>query len=250
METAAHIKNVLKDFRPTSQKIDLFDPNLRDNSIRVFKLKDKDGQKCKVYAFTERITIEIKLTTSLHFSVNHPDNICSANNPLKNSFRHKIFTTRSNDSEILNCLELITTDIQKLQLKSNEGIFIYRNGIQLVIDKSRQLIEEILTFQEISKILKSRFPDNLETIDRSKIPANLKDLIPFLSEWAISDDVERDEKIRKSSKSILKKVVDIVNPKMDIINSYLDSFKSEPLPYEATLIGSLAELVCELTLQK
>jgi hypothetical protein len=45
-------------------------------------------------------------------------------------------------------------------------------------------------------------------------------------------------------------VVDIVNPKMEIINSYLDSFKSEPLPYEATLIGNLAELVSELSLSK
>jgi len=250
METAAHIKNVLKDFRPTSQKINLSDSNLRDNSTRVFKLKDKDGHKFKVYAFTERIAIEIKLATSIHFSVNLPDNICLANKLLKNSYGLKIFTNHSQDIAILNCISLINADIQNLRLKSNEGIIIYRNGIQLVVDKSRQLIQEILTLQKISEILERTFPDNPETIDTSKIPGNLLDLIPILSEWAISDDAEREEKISKSSKGKLKKMVDIVNPKMEIINSYLDSFKSEPLSYEATLIGNLAELVSELSLSK
>jgi hypothetical protein len=250
METAAHIKNTLKDFRPASQKIDLFDPNLRDNSTRVFKLKHKDGQKFKVYAFTERITIEIKIATSLHFSVNLPDNICLANKLLKNDYGLKLFCNHSQDIAILSCIGLINTDIQNLRLKSNEGLFIYKNGIQLVVDKSRELIQEILTVQKISKILECIFPDSPETIDTSKIPGNLLDLIPILYEWAISDDVEREEKISKSSKGKLKKLVDIVNPKMEVINNYLDSFKSEPLSYEATLIGNLAELVSELSLSK
>jgi hypothetical protein len=246
MTTAEHIKKVLIDFKLTSRKIDLFDPNLQDNSIRVFEIRDKAGNKCKVYAFTERITIETKAATSLHFSINLPDKICSAEKRLNNSYGHKIFTTHSQDSAILSCLGLISNDIQNLRLKSNEGIFIYRNTVQLVVDKSRHLIQEIITIQGIKKILESRFPDNPQTIETSKIPSDLQELIPILSEWAISDDLERNEKISSSSKAKLKKVVDMVTPKMNIINHYLDSFKREPLPYEATLIGNRAELVSEL----
>jgi hypothetical protein len=35
---------------------------------------------------------------------------------------------------------------------------------------------------------------------------------------------------------------------MELIDEYLDNFKDEPMPYEATLIMSLGELVSELAL--
>jgi hypothetical protein len=250
MTTAENIKNKLSDFKVTSQKINMFNPNLGDSSKRVFKITDKDGIKFKVYAYTQRIEIEVKAAISLQFSVNLPDNICGAKKRLNHGFGYKIFTSHAQDSSILSCLNLIKDVLQNLQLKSNEGIFIYRNGVQLVVDKSRDIIPEISILRGLKKILESNFPESPEIFDPSNIPSDLQDLVPFLTEWAISDDDEREIKIRKSSKVKLKRIVDIVSPKMDIINNYLDSFDSDPMPFEATLIGNLAELVSELTLPK
>ncbi len=248
MTTADHIRNMLKDFKLTTHKIDLFDYNLHDRSTRFFKIQDKDGNKYRLFVFTERISIEAKTATTLHFSVNLPDNICLAKYPLDNNFGHKIFTSKSQDASILSCLNIINKEILDIDLNLNEGIFIYQNGIQLVVDKSRLLIKEVLTLQRIKEVLKDKFPLKSEMIDSTKLPSDLQYLIPILAEWAISDDVEREEKISKSSKSKLKKVIDHVSPKMNSINNYLDSFKSEPWPYEATLVANLAEIVSELTI--
>lgn len=246
MTTSEHIKNSIKQFRPTSQKINLYDPNVRSTSTRLFKIKDDKGNSFKLYDFSDRIMLETKVKTALLFSVNQPDNICLANELLESN----IYTDHSNDSLVLACVNLIRQDIQKIQLQKNEGLFVYGNAIQLLVDKTRQLNLEIEFLQKIKPIIEDKFPDTVEVIDASKIPKGLQDLVPYLKEWAISDDSERDEKIKKTSKPKLQKVIDSVNPKMDLINNYLDSFKDEAIPYEATLIMSLAELVAELKLPK
>lgn len=251
MTTAEQIKILTKEFRPTSQKINIFDPNIQDTSTKFFKINDKEGNTFKLFAFSDRIKIETPLKTLLLFAINLPDIVCLANKILSNgSDTNKVYTDQSNDNSVLNCIKLIEQDLQDLGLETNEGLFIYRNVIQLTINKTRQLIPEISTLLKIKSKIEHRFPENPETVDVSKIPADLHDLIPILVEWAISDDLERDEKIKQSSKAKLKKVIDIVNPKINLINNYLNNFKDEPLPYEAILIGNLAELVSELTLIK
>jgi len=250
MTTAEYIKNSLKDFETKSQKINLFDSNLSSHSSRVFNIKDQNGNRYKVYDFADRILIETKANVSLHFAINLPDNVCLANKPLANTMDCKIFIHHSQDAIVLHCLELINDSILSLKLKSNEGVFVYRNSIKLAIDISRPLVEEVQNLQRIKDVIQSKFTDISEEIDVSKIPLNLQDIIPLLPEWAISDDDERKEKINRSSKAKLKKIIETVSPKMDFINNYLDSFKSEPLNYEATLIGNLAELISELSLAK
>ncbi|MBK6834720.1 MAG: hypothetical protein IPG89_10770 [Bacteroidetes bacterium] len=97
--------------------------------------------------------------------------------------------------------------------------------------------------------LEKGFPDKIDAIDISNIPLNLRELSPLLSKWAISDDFERNEKIKRSSKTSLKKLVDSVSPKINEITNYLDGFKNEPLSHEATLFQSLAELIMEISIR-
>ncbi|MDI3321307.1 hypothetical protein [Pinibacter soli] len=246
MTISEHIKNSTKQFKPTSQKINLYDPNVRNTCTRFFKIKDEKGNGFKLYDFSDRIMLETKVKTSLLFAINQPENICLANELLERN----IYTNHSNDNSVLSCVDLIQQDIQEIQLQKNEALFVYRNVIKLLVDKARQLIPEIEFLQKIKLVIEDKFPDSVEIIDTSKIPKDLRDLVPYFEEWAISDDLERDEKIKKSSKSKLQKVVDIVNSKIKFVNNYLDSFGDEALPYEATLIMNLAELVAELTLPK
>jgi len=56
-------------FRPTSQEINLFDPNISDKSTRLIKFKDEQANKFKIWIFTDTVKLETPLTTSLLFSV-------------------------------------------------------------------------------------------------------------------------------------------------------------------------------------
>jgi len=243
------IKDLLKDFRPKSQDIDLYNPNVQEKCFRYFTI-NKDGVRVKLFLFSTKIELEIKINTSLLFAVNMPDKVCLANKPLeKQILGHTVYTNHSNDNMIVNFVKTIEHDIEDWNLKTNEGFFVYGNSLQLFIDHQRELIPEIDSLIKIkSKIEKEPVPKS--DVDASKLPVALQVLVPFLKEWALSDDFDRNEKINQASQSELINVINIVNPKMAAINNYLNSFKNSPLPYEAILIGNLAELVTEVMLLK
>jgi len=87
---------------------------------------------------------------------------------------------------------------------------------------------------------------NMGNLNFSILPKELHELIPLLNEWAISDDSEREKKIDAMSQAQKDMLITTVNPKFPIINSYLDTFNAKAMPEEATIVGSLAELVCEI----
>jgi hypothetical protein len=156
------------------------------------------------------------------------------------------YTNRSNDDVVTDALKLIENEIRDLKLGDGEGLFVYGNAIQLVVDGTRLLLPEIQILRRISSKILHSYAVEKYLVDVSRIRTELHDLVPLFSDWAISDDFERQQKIDKTSKSELGKLVKIVVPKMDLINDYLNSFGDEPLPHEATLIGNLAELVSEI----
>jgi hypothetical protein len=84
MTKEQEIRNKVKMFRPKGQEVNLFDPNLNDKSTRLFKFKDDQDNKFKIWVFTYTVKLETPLTTSLLFSINFPDKVCLANRSLKN----------------------------------------------------------------------------------------------------------------------------------------------------------------------
>jgi len=242
----------MREFKPSSKTINLFDPNIQETSTRCFRLSDEAGNKFKLFVFSERISFEFKVITSLLFAVNLPDVVCFANKPLGVSINgHNVYVSSPDNSFVFDCVALIETEIQDLGFQSNEGLFVYRNGIHLVLSGNRGLLRELAIFRRIRSIIEDNFPeDNLDRFNPTKIPTNLHSLLPFLAEWAIADDLERDEKIDSSSNEELKTVIDAVSPKISQINDYLSSFETEPLTYEAAILGNLAELVSEIKLSK
>lgn len=244
--TSEHIKKTLKDFKLTCHKVNYYDPVISVTSKRVFKMKDEYDNKFKLYDFTGKILIELNAQTSLLFSVNLPNNIFLANKLLKN----KLYAKRSNDNFVSDCFNLIRKDINNISLLKDEALFVYRNGIHLLIRNTRELLPVIIFLQKVKRTIEYHFPDVDETIDISKFPAEFKNLLHVIKEWAIADDTKREEKIKRSSQIKIQKVIDAVSPKMNSINNYLNSFKDEPISYEASLLGNLAELITELSLIK
>ena len=252
MTTEDYIKKTLNDLRPKSQKINHFNPNLKDNSARMFKVSGINGNKFEIYAFSRQIEIGVKLSTSLHFAINNPENICGADKKLRNAdFFLKLFVRVPDDgANIIRAVNSLKSEIENLTLQHDEAIFIYKNAIDFVANPHRLILPELNFLSQFKSSLEHHFPEEIIRINISNIPDELADLIPLLEEWAIPNDSEREEKVKKASKAVLRKIIGIVSPKMGLINSYLDSFGSKPLSHEATLTGNLAELVSELMLQK
>ena len=161
-----------------------------------------------------------------------------------------IYVKHPNDKDALSCVDLIKQEIKDINLKYNEAIFVYANKIKLLLDKQRGLIREINSLQQIKLIIENNFPGPTDVIDVSKIPEDFKTLLPYIKEWAISDDQERSDKVKKTSKAKLQKLLDTIGPKLGLIDKYLDTFRNTPMPYEATLIGNLGELAAELNLNE
>lgn len=158
-------------------------------------------------------------------------------------------------NNIGKCIEMIKDylprfNFQKYLFDPNEGMILCRNSANLALKEPSRILPAIDILLEMLPVIEENFPDKPDDIDANAIPEELRDLIPVLKKWAISDDQEREEKVDKAAKATLTRLVNRVAPKLDAINRYLDSFGDEPLSEEATMFASLAELVCELQLRK
>lgn len=250
MTSEERIRKLIRGRDRRAYKTNIFHRNIGETARTYFRVKFDDGSPFSLFAHTSKIEIQTAIKTSLLFSVNLPDTVCFADKLLCSYQGLKIYTNHTCDTSVSNCIDIIKNEIEYLELNDGEGLFVYRNLISLVINNDRQVLPEILTVHELKKKIETVFPEIVETFDGSKISTDLQCLIPLIAEWAISDDLERQEKIERSTISELDELVHIVGPKIHLINEYLDSFGSEPLHHEAISIGSLAELVSELMVDK
>ena len=248
MTTVQNIKEKLKIFRPTSQEVNLFDPNLNDKSTRLFKLKDDQNNKFKIWVFTATFKLEMPLKTCLLFSINIPDKICLANKRLKNAGGlETVFTDNSNDERVKSCIELLNIDLKSLLLDKTEGLSVYRNSLQLILRHDRQLIQEIKICKKLKSLIETNFPDKDNKSDYSDLPIELKQILLKYETLAITDDFERDELIEGLSTKQRNNLIKAIEPKLEAINSFLDTFGDKPLTEGAIGLQCLAELTIELT---
>jgi hypothetical protein len=192
--------------------------------------------------------LETPLTTSLLFSINFPDKVCLAKKLLLDeSGIGKIFTDNSKDDQIQLCIKLLKDDLKSLNFDFNEGLTVYRNSLQLTLKQDRQMLPEIEIFKKIKSLIELNFPDEIKEIDYSDLPTELRQILMKFGSLAISDDFERDEKIKTLTKKQRTDFIETLEPKLENINSFLDTFSDNPLTEGAIGLQSLAILLIELT---
>ena len=251
MTKEQEIKNKVKEFRPTSQEVNLFDPNINDKSTRLYKFKDDKDNRFKIWVFTDTIKLETPMKTFLLFSINFPDKVCLANKYLKElNGIGIIYTDHSKDDQIQSCVELLKDNLKSLKLDKNEGLIVYENSIQLTLKQDRQILPEIEVCTNIKSIIESNFPDVASEVDYSDLPIDLRKILLKFETFAITDDFERDEKIQGLTNKLRSNLIEVIEPKLKEINSFLDTYGCEPLTNGAIGLQSLAELVIELTYNK
>ncbi|MBS1663405.1 MAG: hypothetical protein JST68_20350 [Bacteroidetes bacterium] len=247
MTTEQHIKAILKPFTSRSQKIDLYSHLIDDSASRLFRVTFTDGRKYSLTAYSKHIEIACKIDSVPYFYINRKDPFDSSNKRLPaGDFPYPVYYRSKNKEIVMKCMEKIKKPMARLALQKGEGVFLFKGAVELVLNPERSILPELAIASSLAQILERHFPQRQEEIDASKIPARLQPLVPFLGEWAISDDQEREEKVGAATKAQLKKLVATVNPLFGEINAWLDSFKKKSMTNEATLVGNLAELVAEL----
>lgn len=234
-------------FRPTSQEASLYDPNLNDTSDRIFKFKDFQDNKYRIWVFSDTIKLETPLSTSLLFSINYPDKVCLANKLLfEESGIGKIFTDYKKNDQIQLCIKLLKNDLILLNFDINEGLTVYRNSLQLTLKQDRQILPEIDVFIKIKSLIELNFPDETEEVDYSGLPSDLRQILIKFRSLAISDDFDRGEVIHELSAGQRRDLIKLIEPKLEEINLFLDTFADKQLTEAAIRLQCLAELTIEL----
>ena len=247
MTTNSQIRDKIKIFRPTSQKINLFEPNLKEKVSCFYKIKDADSNKFKLFVFRSLLLIETKIETSLLFTINYPDVICLANKKLKVIPNiGNIYTDNSNNETINNCLEKIKSELKPLQLQSNEGLMVYRNSIQLIVNQNRQIVPEICIIKNIKLIIEEYFPETVKEDCFSDLPEEFSQLISKYQNLTVTDDFERSEKIAKLSTRKKKEIISVMEPRLMQIDILLKTYENKPLPLDIIKLQILAEITLEL----
>jgi hypothetical protein len=243
MKTVQEIRNTIKKFRPISQKTNLFDPNINDRSNRLYRFKDEEGVKFIIWIFSDKIKVEIPLSTSLLFSINIPDMICFANKFIETMDGiGKLFTNNSKNKQVKLCVKLLEDDLIALNFNHTEGLIVYKNSLQMILKNDRQIIPEIEICKRIKSVIELYYPDKIYSIDYTDLPNDLLQLIERYESLAIPDDVEKEEKVQEMTKKEHTDFIEAIEQKFNDINIFLDSFGDKPLTEGAIKIQCLAEL--------
>ncbi|MEA2218280.1 MAG: hypothetical protein QOJ35_906 [Solirubrobacteraceae bacterium] len=81
-----------------------------------------------------------------------------------------------------------------------------------------------------------------EDVDLTLLPPEFHDLVALIEARAVSDDVDRDARMRAATTEELRRLVEAVRPRFAAINAYLDDHDHLE---EATHLGTLAEAAVE-----
>lgn len=138
--------------------------------------------------------------------------------------------------------DLLARVLEIAGIAERESLVIYSSQIRVrlltpTFERAVKSIDAILDLLPESDIVEER--------DFSDLPAEFAPLLPLLPVWDLSDDEDRWQKVKRSSKATRKKLIETVDPFMAKISAYLDSFGDRPISDSASALDSLAQAAME-----
>lgn len=133
--------------------------------------------------------------------------------------------------------------IAQTGLRKGESLHFFTNAVHLYLIRPT----ESRVLAAIDDMVKLADPAELEVVHPNcqRLPAQFQGLLPLIEKWALDDDSERQDLLNRASTTSLRALVTAVDPYVQVIDSYLNSFGDNPLPYEACALGRLAECAVE-----
>jgi len=235
----------------------LFNANVEDTSFRSLTVKDYRQYKIIIDEYRNLYSMGINVNSDLSFSINRPDRIFLYKIPkYLPDLPYTIYVSDETFSFVKNSyLENFWNSLgillKKLELSAFECVFVYNNYVYFYLTAQRDLVPILDDMVDLINTNEKIFRrESKKNISSKGIPENLKQLIPFLKKYSISDDADRTNLIEEMDRSEKLKLINSVQPLFDEIRIYLDSFNKMALSEEAILIEELAELVSELKLKE
>lgn len=134
--------------------------------------------------------------------------------------------------------------LDQTTLQEGESLHFSNGDIQIYLrfpslERVRTTIEKMIDLADATEVSE-------EDVDLRSLPAEFHRLIPSIKQWAIVDDLGREELLEAAQDADLKRLLDEVDPYLPALNAYLDSFGPAPPTKAACALGCLAECVVEV----
>ena len=84
-------------------------------------------------------------------------------------------------------------------------------------------------------------------LDASKVPEDLRSLVPLAERWGIGDDVDRNAKVDKATDAERAELKNAIDPVSTRITAWLDSFPSGAMTDEAAAFMYMQLALEEMT---
>ena len=84
-------------------------------------------------------------------------------------------------------------------------------------------------------------------LDASKVPEDLRSLVPLAERWGIGDDVDRNAKVEKATDAERAELKNAIDPVSTRITAWLDSFPSGAMTDEAAAFMYMQLALEEMT---
>ena len=230
-----------------SKHIAHFSPDFNGHADMVYSVTLVN--RYKIYRYSDKYVVEHKLNTNLVFSINKPAKVCGMNHLLLKEGASNIYISKGGtDLECVKQSLPYFSDLLKF-MKNTKGsaVSVYRNGIVFSADKQvdlRAVLDELNRIIPLIKVEK----ESEREFDPST-PTELRGVLDLAYEFEISDDCERDEIQSLLNSDQKRRIISIVEPKIDLINSYLDSFGDRAMSEDAQMIGDVAQFYDEIRLE-
>lgn len=209
------------------------------------------GHRIRIFANHRFLNVEVMGSFAIqHLSINQKN----ANNPLLKGAdtltidgkQYSCFTepgTLSSDHKNLFAKTEFTVLMRELGLQTQESIHFAEDSISVYLDQPplRRVTNAVEGLIGLAESI-ARHPEEL---DLRILPVRFHPLIPLINKWAIGDDADREDFLETLPRSALESFASEVEPYLRSIDSYLDSFGSQPPSQEATALGRLAECAVE-----
>jgi hypothetical protein len=144
--------------------------------------------------------------------------------------------------DILGRTELSSL-VEESNLREGESLYFTQGEIGFYLKRPTADYVGRVVDRMVDLATKVEVPE--EGLNLNLLPAQFHPLIPLIERWALSDDSDRDDLLDAARESILRALIDKVEPYLETIDLYLDSFREEPPSEQAAALGRLAECALE-----
>jgi len=136
--------------------------------------------------------------------------------------------------------------IKDLGLRSEDSLSVYMNGLTGCL-AGRPAAVAVAAFAEaIAALVRTLPPPPRER--RPTVPAAFRDLQPLARRWAVTDDYDRTDKLRRATKRDLRALVEGVMLRLSEIDQEVEA-AGEPLTDELISLQAVAQAALEAELE-